>query len=200
MDMTKYTLKMIKYIITDFDGTLFDTKQANIQAYREAFNDLGYVLNEQMYSSAFGLKFDEMCNALGVTENKAIRDKIKKKKAELYRNYAGMTSVNKQLLAFLKWQYSLGAKIAIASTARKENMMSVINYHMKAFPELGVLFSAIVTADDVTKGKPDPEVYNIAMKKLGADDHSEVLVFEDSNAGIEAASNAGIASICKINI
>ena len=78
---------MIKYIITDFDGTLVNTKKANILAYKEAFMECGYVLNVARYEEAFGLRFDSMCNALGIPDDKAIRDKIKAVKAEKYKKY-----------------------------------------------------------------------------------------------------------------
>lgn len=187
---------MIKYIITDFDGTLFDTKKANTLSYKEAFNELGYVLNEDQYSAAFGLRFDDMCNALGVTENKMIRDKIKKKKAELYKKNVSFTFLNNKLLEFLKWQRSLGVKIAIASTASRENIESVLAYHSK-FDSV-FIFDAIIAGDGVLLGKPNPEVYETAMEALGADDPSEVLVFEDTDIGIQAANNAGINAVIKV--
>jgi len=98
----------------------------------------------------------------------------------------------------LIWQYSLGTKIAIASTARLENINSVLWYHSQIYPELRHIFSCIVSAEDVEKGKPDPEVYKIAMERLGAENPDEVFVFEDTEVGITAAENAGIKSTCKV--
>ena len=43
---------MIKYIITDFDGTLVDTMKANMAAYTEAFEESGYVFSDKLYAKA----------------------------------------------------------------------------------------------------------------------------------------------------
>ena len=186
---------MIKYIITDFDGTLVNTKKANILAYKEAFKECGYVLNVSQYEGAFGLRFDSMCNALGVPDDADIRNKIKHKKAEVYPKYFSMLELNENLIQFLKLSKSNNIKIAIASTASKENLMAVLLYF-----GLEKMFDIIITGEMVKNGKPDPEVYNNAMNKLGCVHSQECLVFEDSSAGIESANNAGIENVIKIKL
>lgn len=186
---------MIKYFITDFDGTLVNTKKANVMAYKEAFIECGYVLNEDLYKEAFGLRFDSMCNALGITENKTIRDRIKSKKASVYPKYFGMIELNTALLNFIKSLKKTGVKVAIASTASRENLYAVLKYF-----KIENLWDAVVVGEDVEHGKPDPEVYNITKDKLDVKDDSEVIVFEDTEVGIEAANKAGINNVIKITI
>ena len=184
---------MIKYIITDFDGTLVDTMKANMAAYTEAFEESGYGFSDKLYAKAFGLRFDDMCNVLGVTENKTVRDKIKTLKSEVYPKYFDLIKVNKELLHFIASIPDV--KVAIATTAAKKNFYNVMRYVLP-----GATVDVIVTGEDVKNGKPDPEVYNIAKEKLGVTDNSEVLVFEDSEVGIKAANNAGIVNVIKIKI
>ena len=184
---------MIKYIITDFDGTLVDTMKANMAAYTEAFEESGYVFSDKLYAKAFGLRFDDMCNVLGVTENKTVRDKIRTLKSEVYPKYFDLIKVNKELLHFIASVPDV--KVAIATTAAKKNFYNVMRHVLP-----GVTVDVIVTGEDVKNGKPDPEVYNIAKEKLGVTDNSEVIVFEDSEVGIKAANNAGIVNVVKIKI
>ena len=49
---------MIRAIITDFDGTLVDTFDANLKAYQKAFGEVGVVLSEEKYRECFGFRFD----------------------------------------------------------------------------------------------------------------------------------------------
>jgi HAD superfamily hydrolase (TIGR01509 family) len=182
---------MIKYVITDFDGTLVNTLEANMAAYKEAFEECGYEFSDDLYKSAFGLRFDDMCNKLGISENKTVRDKIKTAKAAAYPKHFGKIGVNVALLNFLASIPDV--KVAIATTASKKNFDNVMKH-------INVTVDATVTGEDVEKGKPDPEVYVKAIEKLGCDNLSEVLVFEDSEVGVQAAQNAGLSNIIKVKL
>ena len=184
---------MIKYIITDFDGTLVDTMKANMAAYTEAFEKSGYEFSDELYSKAFGLRFDDMCDALGVSQNKTVRDKIRTLKSEAYPKYFDLIKVNKELLHFIASLPNM--KVAIATTAAKKNFDNVMKKVLK-----GVTVDAVVTGEDVEHGKPAPDVYQKAMEKLGCTNPDEVLVFEDSAVGIKAAEEAGIKNVVKIEI
>lgn len=182
---------MIKAIITDFDGTLFDTFEANYFAYKEAIaKNTGVELTKDMYKECFGLRFREFMERIGIT-NVVYMDKIKKDKAKLYPNYFDMIYPNHTLIAFLRTMKRNGIKIAIASTARRENLLNVLNYF-----DLTDIFDVIFTGENVMYGKPHPEIYILTMDKLGVED-SEVLIFEDSEVGIQAAQASG-ASVIKI--
>lgn len=185
---------MIKFIITDFDGTLVDTKQANILAYKDAFKQCGYVFDDNLYSTIFGLNFSDMCDKLNIDKNINTRNKIKKLKQELYPKYFNNVSLNKPLFEFIKYvNHIFNIKTAIASTASKENL-----YNLLDFLKIRHYWDVIITNDDVNNGKPNPEVYNIAKKYLGIKNNDEALVFEDSYYGVLAAQSAGINNIIKV--
>ena len=182
---------MIKAIITDFDGTLFDTFEANYFAYKEAIaKNTGVELTKDMYKECFGLRFKEFMKRIGIT-NFISMDKIKKDKAKLYPNYFDMIYPNHTLIAFLTTMRKNNLKIAIASTASRENLINILQH-------FGIihLFDDIVTGESVVNGKPDPEVYIFTMSRLGLSP-DEVLIFEDSEVGIQAAQASG-ASVIKI--
>lgn len=181
---------MIKYIITDFDGTLVDTLEANMLAYKAAFEICGYNFSEEEYKKAYGYRFDDMCNCLGVTENKKIREKIKGEKQKQYPKYFDKIKINETLLHHIASLSDM--KVAVATTASKANFDNVMDKVLHATVD------ATVTGDDVERGKPSPDVYIQAMKKLGCENPNEVLVFEDTEIGIQAAQAAGINNIIKV--
>lgn len=182
-------------IITDFDGTLFDTFYANYKSYETAFELCGLWIDVDTYQKCFGLRFNEFMKFFGINDV-SIQQKIKALKADEYAKNVDFVRPNHNLINFLKLTKENDVKIGIGTTASKVNVQNVLN-HFK----LENLFDFIITGEDVTNGKPDPEVYIKAL--AAASTHhtvapEEALVFEDSDTGIHAAINAGIDYI-KIN-
>ena len=178
----------IKAFITDFDGTLAFTYAANLGAYQRAIDvvtDGKYHLTNDDYKKCFGYRFDQFMDAINITD-KDIRARIKEKKAEYYSIYASSVTINRDLLSTLKFAKFNYIKIALATTARRVNVMSVLN----ANDIDEDFFDLILAGEDVTKGKPDPEVYIKAMNILNVSPN-ETIIFEDSDIGIAAAVNAG---------
>lgn len=176
---------MIKILISDFDGTLVDTFEANLRAYQEAFDRCGLELQPDVYRNCFGYRFDRFMEALGIADPE-IKTEIKRRKAACYPKYFEYLKVNKPLLEFIRAFHRAGYKTAIASTARRENLMNVLTYIGAADD-----FDLILAGEEVKEGKPAPEIY---LKVLDYFDCQpfEALVFEDSEVGFQAARNAGI--------
>ena len=175
---------MIKAIITDFDGTLVDTFEANFRAYQKSFGECGIVLTEEKYRECFGLRFDDFMSSMSVCdEQKACR--IKELKKEFYPQFFEYLVPNLTLIELIDSFHQLGGKTAIASTARKENLMNAVDAL-----DLNKYFDVILAGIYVKKGKPDPEIYNKAMETLGVKPE-ETLIFEDSDIGLGAAIASG---------
>lgn len=179
---------MIKALITDFDGTLVDTFQANFLAYQKAFAEAGLVLNEDKYRKFYGLRFDEFVSNYGIGDNNT-RAQIREAKRQYYTEFFNYLKANDTLVEIINTFHKNGGKTAIASTARKENLMNALNCL-----NLAGLFDVILTGEDVPNGKPDPEIYIRTMSLLDVAP-SEVLIFEDSEVGIEAAKASGARCI-----
>lgn len=175
---------MIKAIITDFDGTLVDTFEANLATYQKVLGDQGIVLSREKYKECFGLRFDAFMAAIGVDDER-VRNLIKDAKTDLYPSFFDRLIPNSVLIDFLAVMRTSGVKVAIASTARKENLMNVLY-------SLGLedAFDLIMAGVNVTKGKPDPEIYELTMSRLGVTP-DQVLIFEDSEVGFQAAEASG---------
>lgn len=181
-------MSKIKLLITDFDGTLVDTFYANLAAYQDAFAECGYTLTEQQYKERFGLRFVEFMESMQIGD-KFVRENIRQIKALVYPNYFYLLRVNRILLDYIRVFKISGGKIALASTARRKNLMNVLSY-INAVD----VFDLILTGEDVINGKPDPEIYYKAVKYFGLNS-AEAIVFEDSKVGMKAAANAGISYI-----
>jgi len=93
------------------------------------------------------------------------------------------------LVEFLQQARAAGMRLGVATAANWENVEFVLR-------GIGLrdAFDTIVTADDITRGKPDPEIFLIAAQRLGVSP-ARCLVFEDSLMGIEAARRAGMDSV-----
>ena len=172
----------IKAIITDFDGTLVDTLMANFFAYREAFESYNYQLSLNDYKKCYGLRFDAFCDKMNIKQDD--RKPIKELKKKIYPAYFSHIRLNEPLMRFIIASQQMGMKTCIASTATRENLYGVLNYF-----HIDLYFDIIITGENVSKGKPDPEVYIKAINLLECES-DEILVFEDSEVGCEAAENA----------
>ena len=175
---------MMKAIITDFDGTLVDTFEANLRAYQDAFHQVGLTLTVKKYRECFGYRFDRFMTAMSVSDE-IIATKIKESKKDAYPKYFTHLRPNYCLIELISTFHLMGGKTAIASTARKENLMNAVNH-------LGIVdhFDMIYAGVDVKQGKPSPEIYLKAMEALGVTP-DEVMIFEDSPVGFQAAEASG---------
>lgn len=179
---------MIKALISDFDGTIVDTFEANLRAYQKAFNSVGLNLSAEQYRRCFGYRFDRFMTAMAVFDDK-VAAQIKEVKKECYPSFFSFFRPNVSLIELIRSFHSMGGKTAIASTARRENLMNAVDY-------LGIAdaFDQIYAGTDVKQGKPSPEIYQKAMALLGTNPQ-ETLIFEDSQVGIEAAHASGACCI-----
>ena len=173
----------IRLIITDFDGTLVNTFEANFNAYNHAFKAVNHNLTRTQYESCFGLRFDEFMEKMSINDKRII-DEIRRIKCEVYPNYFKHLKLNKPLLDFIRSVRPMGVKIAIASTARRKNLDNVLSYL-----DISSIFDLIVAGEDVKESKPSPEIYKMVMKSFSVSPQ-ETLIFEDSIVGLESAERS----------
>jgi HAD superfamily hydrolase (TIGR01509 family) len=180
----------VKGFFFDLDGTLVDTHEANYLAYHHAVKFITSVeLDEKLKLS---IKSGENSNSflpklLPNTHSNVI-DQINIKKKELYPQFLEKSVINDYLAGFLR-QMSDYYVTALVTTAKKPNALAVLRAH-----DLEKYFSFMIFGDDVTSMKPDPEAYNLALKHSSLK-ASEVIAFEDSEKGIQAARAANINTI-----
>lgn len=179
-------------IISDFDGTLVDTQEANFQAYKKVLSHFNISLTEDMYHRLFGMRLKEFMQYIGINDANMI-EQIKEMKARIYPNYFNLIRTNNQLLEFIALMKRNGVKTALASTAQKQNIYNLLDYIKQSS-----LFDLIITGSDVMESKPNPECFLSIMSHFNCKAEA-TLIFEDSPVGIEAAiqSQAQYIQICK---
>lgn len=174
----------MKLVIVDLDGTLFDTKDVNYHAYKDAIAPYGYDMDYEYYC--------EFCNGRYyldflpqiTTSNSEILSAIHEAKKVAYKNHLDKALLNKGLLDIIRLMRG-EYKTAVVTTASKENCWDIL----KQF-EIVDLFDLVLTHDDITKLKPDPEGFVKAMMYFDAKP-DETIIFEDSEVGLEAAKRSG---------
>lgn len=181
--------------IFDLDGTLVDSYDAHFEAWRTVAGEIGHDLTIGQFASQFGRTNDpilrEIFQWIGSTvpdreELRALADRKELLfRSSIERDFPVMEG-GRELLNQLHGE---GWRLAVGSSAPPDNVALAV-----AGLDAARLFEVLVHGDDVTHGKPDPEVFLLAAERLGVAPASCVVV-EDAPAGIEAARRAGMASI-----
>ena len=179
----------IKLILLDFDGTLADTKRANGEAYIEALREVGIHISLEQYNAKyFGMRCREFLRDVGIECDEAAR-RLRRRKVEIYPNHFDSVRLNTPLWAWCQMMRRMGAKVWIVSTGHIDNITNVMR-HLNITE--GV--DGIISGDDVTLPKPNPECFLQAMERTGATPR-ETIIFEDSTMGLEAAERSGAAYV-----
>lgn len=178
-------------VIFDVDGVLIDSYQAHFQSWLQMFGEHGASFTEAEFRKTFGRTSHDIITALygAHLSDEDIRAWDDRKEA-LYRdiireNFPAIDGATELLDAL----HQAGFRLAVGSSGPPENITLTLDCLGRTS-----LFDAVVTRVDVTRGKPDPQVFQIAGERLGMQPEQCVVV-EDAPAGIEAANRAGMASV-----
>jgi beta-phosphoglucomutase family hydrolase len=179
-------------ILWDLDGTLVDSGDYHWRAWRDTMRAEGLEITYQQFLDSFGQKNDRiLTHWFGGAAAAETITRVGDAKEALYRQLASLEGLT-PLPGAAAWIVRLhheGWRQAIASSAPAENVRVMLDVL-----ELDRYFDAVVTAEDVTAGKPDPQVFLAAAGKLGVPAAACVVV-EDAAAGIEAAKRAGMKCV-----
>ena len=178
---------MIKGVIFDMDGVLVDNRDAHIEAFEIICRKYGVPFDREKFMPTFGMTNDLILERLMPEVIKTTDwKKIAVEKENIYREIFERTiATAKGLVDFLKALKKEGYKTAVGSSGNTPNVNFVLD-------RCGIAgyFDAIANGDMITRGKPDPEVYLLAAKKLELAP-GECIVVEDAPVGIRAARSAG---------
>jgi beta-phosphoglucomutase len=179
-------------VIWDVDGTLVDTAELHFRAWLELMRQLGKPFTRAEFAATFGLRNPDIIRKLFGAQftDKEVAD-LGDRKEIFYRAAAGQQGVT--LLpgarALLEGLRAAGFKQAIGSSAPRENLDLILR-----LTDAKHFFQAIVSVEDIQRGKPDPQVFQLAADKLG-EAYGHCLVLEDAVAGVQAAKAAGMKCI-----
>lgn len=186
-------LKDIEAVLFDLDGSLVDSMWIWRDIDIEYLGKFGIPLPEKLQADIEGMSFTE--TAAYFKERFQIPDSVEQMKEDWNRmawdKYTHQVPLKKGAREFVEHCHENGIKLGIASSNSRELVENVISVH-----GLMDYFDSIVTACEVDKGKPAPDVYLEAAKRCGAAPE-KCLVFEDIVPGIMAGKSAGM-KVCAV--
>jgi beta-phosphoglucomutase len=179
-------------IIWDVDGTLVDTAEQHFRAWSRLAAEIGEPFTRADFAATFGWRNPEILRTLFFPDADDARCReLGERKEDLYR--ASVRAEGTRLLpgagTLLAAFAAKGWPQAVGSSAPPGNLDLLL-----ALTDTRRYFAAVVTGDDVRRGKPDPEVFLTAAAKLGVDPR-RCVVFEDAPAGVEAARAGGMKCV-----
>jgi HAD superfamily hydrolase (TIGR01509 family) len=179
-------------ILFDMDGLMLDTERIYRLAWQQAAVALGYHLSDDEFAAYVGVK-TEKCEELFIESlgRPVSLETLRGLRQSHWDAHVGKYGipVKPGLLEFLEELDGLEvSKGVVTSTARAEAEDSMRQ------AGIGGRFDCITTGDEVTHAKPAPDIYLLAASRLGATP-DRCIVFEDSEAGVQAGSAAGMRVI-----
>ncbi len=183
-----------KGFIFDLDGVIVDTAKYHYLAWKNLANELGFDITPEQNELLKGVSRIRSLETIlewgGVKLSESEFNGHLVKKNEEYLSYIEGMSEDEILPDVTKiLAYLVDAKQPIALGSASKNARPIL-----AKVNLLEKFDTIVDGNDVTKAKPDPEVFLNAAKNLNMDPEN-CIVFEDSVAGVTAANSANMISI-----
>jgi beta-phosphoglucomutase len=196
---------MLRAVIFDFNGIIVDDEQIHFRLFQRVLGEEGIVLTEEAYYERY-LGFDDRgAFTAGFGENKrpltaAKLDDLIRRKAVYYQDairqhvtiFPGVKNLVSSLVETLP--------LAVASGALRHEIETILGT-----ARLLHHFNAIVSAEDVTRGKPEPEIFLKALAALNAQNNvkpiaaADCVVIEDSKEGIRGARRAGMKCLAVTN-
>lgn len=182
----KHNLPAKRFILWDNDGVLVDTEYWYFKATQQALLALGIDLTLQTYHQrmVLGLSSWELARETGV-DVKRIAAQQRQRDAD-YRQYLLTEDIDIPGVEVVLQALASTHRMGIVTTSTRQHFESIHSTR-----SLTQYMELVLTREDYTASKPDPEPYLLAMQLLGAT-AEECLVVEDSRRGLLAAMAAGI--------
>jgi HAD superfamily hydrolase (TIGR01509 family) len=205
----------VSAIIFDCDGVLADTERyGHLPAFNQTFAEVGVPLNwsEEEYGRKLQIAggkermaselTPEFVRVHGLPADPEGRTALlaawHKRKTEIYTEMvaAGKLPPRPGISRIIGAAQDAGWKLAVASTSAEPSVRAILE--RAAGAERAARFDVLLAGDCVPHKKPAPDIYLLALERLGVD-RAEVLVVEDSRNGLEAAVAAGLRCVITVN-
>ncbi len=183
-------------VVWDVDGTLVDTAEQHFRAWQRLAAEIGKPFTRADFAATFGMRNPEIirklfdpdatdaeCAAIGGRKEGYYRESVREQGVELLPGAARLLAE----FAAAGWPQAVGSSAPPGNLDLLLGVTGIRKY-----------FAAVVTGDDVTRGKPDPQVFLAAAKKLGVGP-ARCVVIEDAVAGVEAAKAGGMRCVAVTN-
>lgn len=206
----------LRAILFDVDGTLADTEALGHRpAYNRAFRELGLQfrwgpkLYRKLLKQPGGRErlkhfFVEYHPPLGEHQAEADANmdawvsRVHETKSRFFKRYMrhGRIPLRAGIARIMREARQAGLQLAIVTNASRKTLYPVLRYSMG--PELAAEVAVIASGEEVHNKKPAPDLYRLAMQRLGIMP-DECVALEDSEMGLEAACAAGVSAVVTVN-
>ena len=179
-------------LIFDWDGVIINSADAHKAAWENLAEQENLYLPKDHFERTFGKRNAEIIpNILNWSSDSDRIEFLSEQKELLYRKNLelGMARILPGVNEFLQQANDQNIPCAVGSSTSRENILAGMD-----LGNLHKLFASIVSAEDVSEGKPNPEVFLKAANSLNIQP-SRCTVFEDSPFGVEAAKSAGMVAV-----
>lgn len=183
---------MKKAVIFDMDGLMIDSERITKEEYTSLIHSMGYTLDETFYMTLLGKNqpaiFQSFYNKYG---NDFPMDELwKNVHIVLDKRILEEKPIKNGLIELLEYLKRKNYKTIVATSSSRYRVDIILDKL-----NLKMYFDDVICGDEVNKGKPNPEIFLKACKKVNVN-VNEAIVLEDSEAGILASYNANIDVIC----
>jgi HAD superfamily hydrolase (TIGR01509 family) len=178
----------LRAVICDLDGLLFDSEVLTRTAWQAAARALGHDLDDVFFATLIGRRI--ALSEADVAARFALDVAVFRSawRAEHHRLVSAGGALPKPgAMALLAWLEERGLPRAVATSSIRSDALRTLG-------PVAARFQALITGDQVARGKPDPEIYLAAAAALGVPPDA-CAALEDSEPGIAAAHAAGMAAI-----
>jgi HAD superfamily hydrolase (TIGR01509 family) len=181
----------LRGVIFDMDGVVVDSEPLSLRTIAQVVTDRGGAADPALFAGLIGLSLDE---SLRIAAERSGRDldpgELRRSYDELYLPRLRATATPTAGLAeLIRGLSAARVPMALASSSRLAEIEAVV-----AALRLGPVLAAIASGEEVARPKPAPDVYLLAVGRLGAG-RTGVVAIEDSASGVAAASAAGLRSV-----
>lgn len=184
---------MIKAIIFDMDGLMIDSERVTFEGYQAMLAKMNLTMSEEFYKTLLGKPikgifqrfYDEYGNDFPI---ESVIDDVHQYMAKRFENEG--VPIKKGLIPLLKYLKENNYKTIVATSSNRNRVDTILQS-----ADIEKYFDASICGDEVTRGKPNPEVFLKSCQKLNVKTE-EAIVLEDSEAGIQASHAANIKVIC----
>lgn len=184
----------MKGIIFDLDGVLINSMPVHFEAWRRAFLEVAnIVVNQRMVYLLEGMRGIDLTKKifeLTNNDNYDLAEQVNNRKSDIFRIYS--KNAPKPFVGVQELLEKLKCLKAVVSGSNRDD----VNVLLRQFNN--VEFDAIITANDIDIGKPDPFAFLTALHKMNID-RRDAIVVENAPLGIEAANRAAIQSFVVLN-
>jgi HAD superfamily hydrolase (TIGR01509 family) len=186
----------ISALIFDFDGTILDTETSEFASWQAEFASHGATLSFEWWSAGIGTTSetydpcDHLEQSLGCTVDRAV---IRARRRAQHMVLIEREQPRPGVLQWIEAARAAGLALAVASTSSRR----WVHGHLDRIALLDS-FSHLACGDEVERVKPAPDLYRLALQRLGRDP-SQAIAIEDSPHGVAAAKAAGLFCIAVPN-